>query len=109
MMERVRFVRILVMFDLPVDTAAQRKAYRLFRKYLVKDGYLMVQESVYAKLSVDDAHAKSAIARLRKHRPSDGLVQVLRITEKQFAAMETIVGERRESEEIDTLDGFVVI
>ena len=46
---RVRYMRLIVFFDLPVATAKQRKDYRLFRKYLTKDGYLMLQESVYAK------------------------------------------------------------
>ncbi|MDO5043121.1 MAG: CRISPR-associated endonuclease Cas2, partial [Slackia sp.] len=63
-------MRVIVFFDLPTETAAQRKSYRLFRKYLLKEGYLMLQESVYAKLVIDDAHAKSAIARLREYRPS---------------------------------------
>ena len=29
---RVRYMRLLVFFDLPVETAKQRKEYRLFRK-----------------------------------------------------------------------------
>ena len=41
-------MRLIVFFDLPVQTAKQRKDYRLFRKFLLKDGYLQLQESVYA-------------------------------------------------------------
>ena len=37
---RVRYMRLIVFFDLPVQTAKQRKDYRLFRKFLLKDGYL---------------------------------------------------------------------
>ena len=48
--ERIRYMRLVVFFDLPVDTPAQRKDYRVFRKFLLKDGYLMLQESVYASL-----------------------------------------------------------
>ena len=59
--ERIRYMRVFVFFDLPVDTAAQRKEYRLFRKYLVKEGFLMLQESVYAKLVVNDAQANAAV------------------------------------------------
>lgn len=102
-------MRVFVFFDLPVDTATQRKAYRVFRKYLVNEGYLMLQESVYAKLVVNEAQAKSAIARLRENRPKQGLVQALRVTERQFASMEFITGEKRKTEEVDSLDGFVVI
>ncbi|MEG1434243.1 MAG: CRISPR-associated endonuclease Cas2 [Gordonibacter sp.] len=102
-------MRVFVFFDLPVDTAVHRKSYRLFRKYLIKEGYLMLQESVYAKLVVNDAQASTTIARLHKHRPSAGLVQALKVTEKQFAGMEFIVGSRYEHSEIDTLEEFVVL
>ena len=102
-------MRVIVFFDLPTETAAQRKSYRLFRKYLLKEGYLMLQESVYAKLVIDDAHAKSAITRLRENRPPAGLVQSLKVTEKQFASMDFISGARQEHEEIDSLEGFVVL
>ena len=102
-------MRVFVFFDLPVETAAQRKSYRLFRKYLIKEGYLMLQESVYAKLVVNDAQAATAIARLHKHRPPTGLVQALKVTEKQFAGMQFIVGSRQEYSEIDTLEEFVVL
>ena len=62
-------MRLIVFFDLPVQTAKQRKDYRLFRKFLLKDGYLQLQESVYAKLVVNDGIAAAAVARLRKNRP----------------------------------------
>ncbi|WP_394706819.1 CRISPR-associated endonuclease Cas2 [uncultured Bacteroides sp.] len=65
---RVRFMRLLVFFDLPVETAKQRKEYRCFRHFLIKDGYLMLQESVYSKMVMDDANANSVILRLKKNR-----------------------------------------
>lgn len=102
-------MRLIVFFDLPTETAAQRKNYRVFRKYLLKEGYLMLQESVYAKLVVDDAHAKAALARLKENRPPSGLIQSLKVTEKQFAAMDFISGERQQHDEVDSLEGFVVL
>lgn len=107
--ERVRFMRVIVFFDLPVDTAAQRKEYRLFRKRLLKEGYLMLQESVYAKLVINDSAANSAIRQLRKIRPPVGLVQALKVTEKQYATMAYITGGEKEFEELDTMEEFVVI
>ena len=80
--QRVRYMRLLVFFDLPIETAAQKKAYRLFRKFLIQDGYLM---------------------------PPDGLVQVLRVTEKQFATMEFISGNRAAYDEVDTMEEFMVL
>lgn len=43
-----RYMRIIVMFDLPVGTASERKDYQQFRKYLVKSGFIMMQESIYS-------------------------------------------------------------
>ena len=106
---RVRYMRLLVFFDLPVVTAAQRKEYRLFRKHLLKEGFLMLQESVYAKLVVNDGAAGATMARLSRNRPPEGLVQVLKVTEKQFATMAYITGSRTPYDEVDTMDGFLVL
>lgn len=102
-------MRLVVFFDLPVESAAQRKAYRQFRQFLVKDGYLMLQESVYAKLAVNEAAAGASVARLRKNRPAEGLVQVLRVTERQYATMDYIVGNREAYDEVDTMEEFLVL
>lgn len=39
--------------------------------------------------------AESVVENIRKNKPSDGLVQVLRITEKQFGKMEFVVGTKK--------------
>ena len=106
---RIRYMRLLVFFDLPVETATQRRNYRLFRKHLIKEGYLMLQESVYAKLVRNDGAAGAAVMRLRKHRPPEGLVQVLKVTEKQFATIDYIVGNRKAYDEVDTMEEFVIL
>lgn len=106
---RVRYMRLLVFFDLPVGTAAQRKRYSQFRKYLVKDGFLMLQQSVYSKLVVNEAAASGSIARMRKHRPPEGLVQVLKVTEKQYATMTYITGNEAARDEVDTMEEFLVL
>lgn len=102
-------MRLLVFFDLPVETAMQKKQYRLFRKHLLKDGFLMMQESVYAKLVVNEGAAGATIMRLRKHRPPEGLVQVLKVTERQFATMVFITGSREAYDEVDTMEEFLVL
>ena len=102
-------MRLIVFFDLPVETASDRKEYRLFRKSLLKEGYLMMQDSVYSKLVVNDAQASAAIWQLGKFRPPAGLVQVLKVTEKQYASMVYIAGNREWGDELDTLEEFVVL
>lgn len=54
---------------------------------------MMLQESVYCKLSPNSVLADAVVENVRKNKPKDGLVQVLRVTEKQYAKMEYIVGE----------------
>lgn len=88
-----RFMRILVMFDLPTLTATERSEYTRFRKYLIKSGFLMLQESIYCKLSPNSTLADAMVENIRKNKPDKGLVHVLRVTEKQYAKMEYIVGE----------------
>ena len=85
-------MRVIVFFDLPVLTEKDRKEYRTFRKFLIKSGFLMMQESVYCKLAQNGAAADAIAEHVRKNRPSDGLVQLLKITEKQYSKMEFIVG-----------------
>ena len=86
-------MRGVVFFDLPVLTEANRREYRVFRKYLIKSGFMMVQESVYCKLAQNSSVADAIVKNLRKNKPGDGLVQVLRVTEKQYNKMDFIVGE----------------
>ena len=100
-------MRIVVFFDLPVITASQRKIYRTFRKYHVKNGFLMMQDSVYCKLAQNSSVGETIIENIRKNRPSEGLVQVLKVTEKQYGKMEYIVGES--SNEVLNTDQRLVI
>ena len=106
---RIRYMRLIVFFDLPVDTPAQRKDYRVFRKFLLKDGYLMLQESVYAKLVVNDGAAGNAVQRLRKNRPPSGLVQVLRVTESQFSTMEYFFRQNTAYDIVDTMEELMIL
>ena len=101
-------MRILVMFDLPVITAAERKESARFRKYLIKSGFLMLQESIYCKMSPNSTVADAVIENVRKNKPEKGLVQVLRVTEKQYAKMEFIVGEGK-SEVLSSDERLVIL
>ena len=103
-----RYMRVMVLFDLPVTTDQGMKEYRKFRKYLIKSGYLMMQESVYCKLAQNDTAADILIDNIKKNKPSDGLVQVLKLTEKQFSRIEYIVGEAN-SEVINSDERLVII
>ena len=101
-------MRVVVLFDLPITTDQGKKEYRQFRKYLVKSGFVMMQESVYTKLAQNDTAADILINNIRNNKPSDGLVQVIKLTEKQFSRIEYIVGESK-SEIIDSDERLVIL
>ena len=86
-------MRVIAFFDLPVDTSAHRREYSRFRKYLIKNGFVMMQQSVYVNLAINQNAAKSTCDAVRKNKPSAGIVQLLTITEKQFQKMEFLCGE----------------
>ena len=103
-----RYMRVLVFFDLPVITAAGRRNYIQFRKFLIKDGFFMMQESVYCKLAQNSNAANAIIDHLRRNKPAEGLVQALVITEKQYSNMEMIVG-KKESDVVNTSERLIVL
>lgn len=88
-----RYMRVIVLFDLPVLTEKNRKEYRDFRKFLIKSGFLMLQESVYCKLAQNSVAADTIVENVKKNKPSAGIVQLLKVTEKQYNKMEFIVGQ----------------
>lgn len=108
MIMNYRYMRVLVMFDLPVLTSKNMRDYRKFRKYLIRSGFLMLQESVYCKLAPNSVAADSIIDNIRKNKPPEGLVQALKITEKQFSKMEYVVGEKR-TDIIDSDERLIIL
>ena len=79
-----RFMRMLVMFDLPTETGEDRRNYRRFRKGLLKNGFYMLQESVYCRLLLTQTAEESVRKAIRDMRPPKGLVQILSVTENSF-------------------------
>lgn len=86
------------MFDLPNVEDYEKKEYLLFRKKLIKNGYIMFQYSVYMKCVPNQSNVKNEINRLKKNVPTNGNIRVLYITEKQYQDMEIILGGKKASE-----------
>ncbi len=85
-------MRMMVFFDLPMVTRAEKRAYTVFRRFLLNDGYDMIQFSVYGRiLNGSDAEQKH-LKRLTANLPPAGSVRVLTVTEKQYASMLLLVG-----------------
>ena len=98
-MEGVKFMRMIVFFDIPVKTKTMVKAATKFRKSLLNDGFQMMQFSVYSRIIRNDCNVLKHLNRIKNNLPPDGSVRVLTVTEKQFASMEILVGEKTKQEE----------
>lgn len=101
-------MRVLVLFDLPVISPEQRREYTKFRKFLLKSGFLMLQESVYSKIALNGTVSDNIMENIRKHSPAEGLVQILSITEKQYQRMDIVCGSVKHNV-LDTDERLVVL
>lgn len=88
-----RFMRTIVFFDLPTYTNEDKKNYRNFIKTLKTNGFYMLQESVYCKMSIDNQMAELTANKLKANVPKEGNIMLLTITEKQFSSIKIILGE----------------
>ncbi len=85
-------MRIIVFFDLPVVRKRDRKIYAKFRRFLLNDGYDMVQYSVYSRLCNGTDMTNKHLKRLNEILPPRGSIRCLTITEKQYEEMRFLVG-----------------
>ena len=86
-------MRLIVFFDLPVQTKVQRRAATRFRQSLLKDGYYMLQYSVYVRICNGIDAIEKHRARLRDMVPDDGSVRALVVTEKQYESIDILLGK----------------
>jgi CRISPR-associated protein Cas2 len=87
-----RFMWLLVMFDLPVITKAERAAATKFREWLLDEGYEMSQLSIYMRFCVGREQVDRRIRDISKSRPANGQVHVLAVTDRQFEQMAVFRG-----------------
>lgn len=95
-----RFMRMIVFFDLPTLTKADRKNASRFRSFLIKDGYTMLQLSVYSRICKGNDDVEKHAKRLKSLIPKEGSVRLLTVTEKQYVSMEILVGTLKKEEKI---------
>jgi CRISPR-associated protein Cas2 len=107
-MDSFRFMRLILFFDLPVIKEKQRREYTHFVKGLKKQGFYMLQESVYVKLNMDQRAANSSISQVKEILPKEGMVAILIITEKQFAGIRFLLGEA-DSDVVSSEERLVVL
>src|SRR5690625_308609 len=96
-----KFMRIIVFFDLPVVLPKERREYTRFRKFLLKDGYTMLQFSVYSRICNGQDGVAKHMRRLQENLPPvNGAIRAIKITERQFENMAILLGARTPEEEL---------
>lgn len=88
-----KFMRVLLMFDVPTLTKKDRKNATKFRNNLIKLGFFMIQFSVYMRICKGSVAAQSVVARVKDILPPLGNIRSLIITEKQFDNMQILLGK----------------
>ncbi len=86
-------MRMIIFFDLPMVTPKDLFEYRNFRRFLIKSGFIMMQQSVYSKLVVNASSAALLKKQIYRNLPESGIVELLQITEKQYASIEYLKGK----------------
>jgi len=86
---------LFTMFDLPVDSREARRRYVQFRNALIRDGFMMLQFSVYARYCPSEEASDVHRTRVRSALPQDGHVRLLTVTDRQFGKMDVFYGRKR--------------
>ena len=93
---------LFVFFDLPVKTKKDRRAATRFRKFLVNDGFDMMQLSVYTRVCRGEDAAQKHLTRVEKNLPPKGSVRALQVRQRQYGRMKLLVGEVTPQEQTGT-------
>lgn len=102
-------MRILVFFDLPVVTRTNKKNYVRFRRFLLKDGYTMIQFSVYSRLCNGMDGANKHLRRIGKNLPPAGSIRSICVTDQQYSRMIHWVGKPKIAEKMLKKDQLLLV
>ncbi len=101
---------MFVIFDLPTLTKEQRKIYTTFRDNILKDGFIMVQFSVYSRFCRNDTEYLKMLRRIKVYAPRNiGNIRVFKVTEKQYQNMITFSGDLKSDEKLLSANPLLVI
>ena len=90
-----KFMRLLLFFDLPMETTKDRREYSCFHKFLIQNGFIMMQKSVYSKLVINNVTSAAVKEKISKNLPPSGIIELLEVTENQFSKIEYLIGEKQ--------------
>lgn len=106
---KYKIMKLICMFDLPVETDEQKRVYRQFRKNLIKEGFSMIQYSVYVRTCQNSEHSDRVVSKIQKIVPQNGNVRLLSVTEKQYNDMRIFVGSKTATENAYKTERFIVL
>lgn len=104
-----RIMRLLLFFDLPMNTKEERRIYGRFRKYLINNGFSMIQFSVYVKIFPNRVSMTQYTQGLKNNLPTKGSIRIMGVTNKQYEKMLVMVGGNTIQEDKVTEDPLVIL
>lgn len=96
----IRFMRLFVFFDLPTNTKKERSAATRFRNHLINHGFFMMQYSIYSRICRGQDGIEKYIKKVKNALPEYGNIRMMKVTEKQYAGMEIVLGKISATEEL---------
>ncbi len=97
------------MFDLPTDTSEEKASYRKFRIRLIREGFIMLQYSVYMRTCPSREYADRLSKRIEKLAPNCGHIRLIIITEKQYEDMNIIIGQKSNTERVIGTERLIIL
>ena len=94
MLSEIKSMWLMTMFDLPTISKEEKKEYIRFRKYLLREGFIQLQYSVYAKFLASRENSRKYYRYIQEIVPPGGYVRLLMVTDKQFGDMVSLYGTK---------------
>lgn len=109
-MSQFREMRMFVIFDLPTKTKEDIRIYNKFRRSIKKEGFIMIQYSVYCRFCRNDTEYSKYLRRVKTLAPQNhGSIRIFQLTEKQYKKMHVISKRKKSDEELLSIESLVVI
>ncbi len=106
---QLRMMRVFVIYDLPSVTKSNHQMYTQFHGFLIKNGFYMIQESIYCCLARNQDFAQLIVVKVGKNSPKYGDIRCFMITEKQYQNIKIFSGNKSLQEQLAIINPIVEI
>lgn len=89
-----RIVWLITVYDCPMTSPQARQDYTVFRRELLRENFMQLQNSLYVRNYPSMAAAESAVSRLKPSVPSEAKVAFFLLTDKQYGLTREFFGPR---------------